>query len=325
MKRVLITGATGMLGANLARRLVADGNSVNVLARADSSRTRLMAIENDLTFLAGDMTDQASIVRTIDRAAPEVVYHLASTPFNPPISTAEDHFRVNALGTLYVLEALRKAAATTLVYTGTAAVYQAGAASTEDQPLKPATILGASKAAAATLLQTYAHLHGTRTVELRLFMPYGPWEHPRRLIPAAILSALDNKDLAMSQGTQQRDLVFVDDVVDALIRAGTSPLPPGSVINIGCGVGIPIRDIVQMIFALSGTRARPLLGALPTRPDEIMVMSANIEKARAALNWTPQASLEAGLRKTIAWIKANRPLLYNLGEPKHRQGRPCYS
>ena len=222
------------------------------------------------------------------------------------------HFRVNGLGTLHILEALKKSPAATLVYTGTGAVYEARAQSTEEEPLKPATILGASKAVATTLLQTYARLHGLHTVELRLFMPYGPWEHPRRLIPQTILAALDGKDLPMSQGEQQRDLVFVEDVADALIRAGTTPLPPGSVINIGSGIGRPIKDVVQMIFSLTGTRARPLLGALPTRKDEIMVMSANIRKASEELHWQPRTTLEQGLRKTISWIQANRPLLHEL-------------
>src|ERR1019366_6521072 len=220
MKRVLITGGTGMLGANLAHKLVADGFSVSILTRPDSKRTRLRLIENNLTFLCGDFTNQASINKAIERAAPEIVYHLASTPFNPPTSTPGEHFDVNVLGTLALLESLRKVPDATFVYTGTAAVYQAGMKSSEDQSMKPATVLGASKAAASILLQTYAQLYGLRTLELRLFMPYGPWEHPRRLVPQAILAALDNKDFPSSDGVQQRDLVYVEDVVDALIRAG---------------------------------------------------------------------------------------------------------
>jgi nucleoside-diphosphate-sugar epimerase len=318
VRRVLITGGTGMLGANLAHKLVADGLSVNVLARADSDRVRLRAIENDLTFVGGDLTNQASINKVIEQVAPDIVYHLASTPFNPPVATPEDHIRVNLLGTLTLLESLRRFSDVRLIYTGTAAVYQAGTQSSEDQPFRPATILGASKAAAAILLQTYARLYGTRTVELRLFMPYGPWEHPRRLVPQAILSALDDKDLPMSEGSQQRDLVFVDDVVGALIQAGNRNLAPGSVINIGSGVGTPIKDVVQLIFEITGTKARVLLGSLPTRPDEIMLMSANIQRAHTDLDWRPRTSLEQGLLKTIAWTRANRPILHELREVKPR-------
>jgi nucleoside-diphosphate-sugar epimerase len=312
MQRVLITGGTGMLGANLARQLVADGFHVSVFARPQSKHARLQAIEDALVFERGDLTDANTVRAAVDRARPDIVYHLASTAFNAQSTTAEDHFRVNVLGTLYLLEALKDSPDSVLVYTGTGAVYQARAQSGEQEPLQPATVLGASKAAAATLLQTYARLHGLHTVELRLFMPYGPWEHPRRLIPQTILAALDGRDLPMSQGEQQRDLVFVDDVVAALRRAGTARLAPGTVINIGSGVGVPIKDVVALVFALTGTKARPLLGALPTRKDEIMVMSADIRKARAELSWEPRTTLEQGLRKTINWVRANRGLLHEL-------------
>jgi nucleoside-diphosphate-sugar epimerase len=316
MTSVLITGGTGMLGANLAPRLVADGYRVHILARPDSDRIRLRAIADKVAFIPGNVTDPASLRKAVDQAAPQIVFHLASTPFNPPTATPVDHFNVNVLGTLHLLEAMRARPDATIVYTGTGAVYDAGSQSCEDEPLKPATLLGASKAAASTLLQTYARLHGTRTIELRLFMPYGPWEHPRRLIPQTILAALDGKDLPMSKGEQQRDLVYVDDVIDALVRASSIQLPPGTVLNIGSGIGMPIKEVVQSIFDIIGGKGRAMPGALPTRPDEIMVMSANIAKAAKCMNWRPQTSLEDGLRKTIAWVRAHRETLLNLGEGK---------
>ena len=240
--RVLLTGGTGMVGANLAHRLVADGFQVGILTRPGSPRHRLQAIEGSLDFFEVAITDADAVNRAVERAAPRIVYHLASTPFNPPTFSPEEHLRVIVLGTLNILEAVRQAPETVVVFTGSAAAYGSGSNLSEDQPLKPATILGACKAAAATLLQTYARMHGTRTVELRLFMPYGPWEHPGRLIPQAIRAALAGKDIPMSLGEQQRDLVYVEDVVDALMLAGTSPLAPGSVFNIASGSGTPIKE-----------------------------------------------------------------------------------
>jgi nucleoside-diphosphate-sugar epimerase len=203
------------------------------------------------------------------------------------------------------------------VFTGTAAVYGSGARSGEDQPMRPATLLGTSKAAASMLLQTYASLHRMPTVELRLFTPYGPWEHPRRLIPQAILAALGNRDFPMSQGAQERDFTYVDDVVDALLRAGAMPLQPGAVFNIGSGDGIPIREVVKTIFRMIGTTALPLVGALPTRNDEITVMSANVRSAREVLSWQPRTSLSAGLEQMVQWVKQNREYM-SQWESAHR-------
>ena len=309
MQRVLITGATGMIGANLTRKLVADGFRVCVLARPNTNRLRLRDIADSLQFIIGDLSDELSVCRAVDKAAPDIVYHLASTPFNPPTSTPQEHYQTNVLGTLALVEALRISPQTRLIYTGTAAVYDTNSKSRENDALRPSTILGASKAAATILIQACAKLYGMRAIELRLFMPYGPWEHPRRLVPQAILAALNGQDLPMTCGSQERDLVYVGDVVEALILAAKSTAPSGSVFNIGSGIGTPIKNVVNMVFRLAGATSRVRLGALPTRPDEIMHMSADIHKASQEPGWKPRTTLEQGLRQTIIWHQEHRAIV----------------
>jgi nucleoside-diphosphate-sugar epimerase len=110
----------------------------------------------------------------------------------------------------------------------------------------------------------------------------------------------------MTRGEQQRDLVYVDDVVEALMLAATRRIKPGSVFNVGSGQGVPIKDVVRRTLELMGNPVKPLLGALPMRPDEIMEMSADVSAAREQLGWQPQTSLVDGLRKTIAWWRLHR-------------------
>lgn len=314
-KRILVTGGTGMIGAALVSRLVADGHQVSVLVRAQSSRLRLRDVEARLRLIVGDLQDAPSVREAVACVDPEVVYHLASTPFNPPTTPADTHLRVICMGTVHLLEAVRARGAARVVATGSAAEYGSGSRLREDRPLAPATILGAAKAAASLFLQCYARRYQIQTVELRLFMPYGPWEHPRRLVPQTILSALAKEDVRLTEGRQQRDLVYLDDVVDALIRAGTRPVAPGSVFNIGSGVGTPVREVVERVLHLMGNPVRPLFGAIPTRADEIMEMSADITAARTTLGWAPRTSLAEGLRRTIAWVTGHRELLEQLADP----------
>lgn len=297
-----------MIGANLAHRLVGDGFHVCLLTRPGSNRIRLQSIEPYLQVLEADITDRAAVRTAVRQAEPEIVFHLASTSFNPPTSCAETHFQVNVLGTLHLAETLRDYPDARVVYTGSAAEYGSGSQLGEDHLLLPGTILGASKAATSILLQTYARLHQMNTVVLRLFTPYGPWEHARRLIPHTILSALDGRDVTMSQGDQKRDYLYIDDLVDALILAATQPVAPGSVFNIGSGVGMPIRKVVELTLSLMGNPVGLQVGALPTRSDEIMEMSGNITAAHTVLGWQPRTSLEEGLRKAIAWFSENREL-----------------
>ena len=301
-----------MIGANLVRRLVHDGNQVCALGRGTEDRVQLQCIREHLEKVQCDIRDSETVHRTVRRVAPDVVFHLASTPFNPPTTDSETHLMVNVLGTHNLLEALRDFSNTRIIFAGSTSTYGAGSQLREDQPLSPGTLFGASKACASILMQTYARLYGAQTVELRLFTPYGPWEHPRRLIPHTILSALAGRDVTLTAGEQERDFVYIDDVVDALVRATTSRIQPGSVLNIGSGVGTPVRAVAALVLKLMGDPVKLILGALPTRADEIMEMSADISAAREELGWVPRTPLRRGLQESIAWFTEHRELAMGL-------------
>ena len=311
-KRILLTGGTGFIGANLAHRLVSQGHYVAVVTREYSNRARLQQLAGKIHFLTADLLEAKGLQQAVSTVDPEVVYHLASTPFNPPTITAQTHMQMIALGTLNLLEALAGRSNVRVIYTGSGAEYGSGERIREDAPLRPATMLGAAKAAASILVQTYARLHQMETVVVRLFSPYGPWERPSRLIPHIILSALAGQDVRISSGEQHRDYLYIDDVVDALLMAAFKPVPPGSVFNISSGQGAPIRDVVQLILQLMESTVRVEVGALPTRPDEIWKYSGDNTAARRILQWQPRTSLENGLRKTIAWFTEHRELASNL-------------
>ncbi|MBI2870526.1 MAG: NAD(P)-dependent oxidoreductase [Candidatus Omnitrophica bacterium] len=301
-RRILITGGTGMVGSSLAVRLVQDGCRVWVLSRQETSRDRLKTIEEQIHFRAVDIRDALSLSAAIDEIRPEVVYHLASTPFNPPTVSGVTHMQVIAMGTVNILEALRDRPGIRIISTGSAAEYGSGARIREDQPLAPRTALGAAKAASTLLMQTYAALHRMETVVLRVFTPFGPWEKAERLVPHTILSALNGQDVSLSDGRQERDFFYIDDLVEALRLAAIKPVPPGSVINICSGRGIPVLELVELILRLMKKNVRAIPGALPTRPDEIWECSGDNSAAHRLLGWVPRTRLEEGLSKTIEWV-----------------------
>lgn len=311
-RRILLTGGTGMTGAALASRLAADGDRVTLLTRENSLRLRLQALEGHLQFIVGDIRDAAGVRAVVDIADPDVVYHLASTSFNPPNTAAATHFEVIALGTLNLLEALVGRSGVRVVATGSVFEYGNGSALREDQAVAPTTVVGAAKAAASLLLQTYARLHEMNTVVLRVFTPYGPWERPGRLIPFTILSALSRQDVRMTSGGQQRDYFYIDDLVEALCLAAEKPLAPGTTLNVCSGRGVAVREVVERILALMGSPVKAVAGALASRPDEVWECSGDNTAARTLLGWEPRTSLEDGLRKTIAWFTTYRDLAARL-------------
>lgn len=304
--RSFITGGAGFVGANLIRRLVSEGQDVHAFVRPTSRLGRWEGIRDRLHIHLGDVTDGRAVERALMEATPDLVYHLASTPFNPDTIPAAEHAAVNVLGSVHVFQAAQAADVARVVVAGTGAEYGAGHTLAEDSRLRPGTILGATKAAASLLAQSFGLARGLSTVVLRLFTPFGPWESPRRLVPQVIQAGLEGRDFPMSAGTQERDFVFVDDVVDALVEASRHPIRPGAVYNIGSGTPRTVREVVEKTLDLMGNPCRALVGKLPMRPDEILEMSADISAAKRDFNWCPKATLEGGLRRTIDWFQSNR-------------------
>ncbi|MDX1429227.1 MAG: GDP-mannose 4,6-dehydratase, partial [Rhodothermales bacterium] len=231
---------------------------------------------------------------------------------NPPTLTAETHFRVNSLGLQALLDALKEQPQTRVVSIGSAAVYGSGRRLTESSPLEPSNIYGASKAAGTIVGCAYAKVYGIGFVELRLFSAFGPWERARRLIPYSILCALAGTAIRLSDGAQQRDFLYVDDVVDALISAARTSLPPGTVLNVCSGVGRPVEEIVDTVLEVMGKSVPILKGERTTRSDEIWEMSGDSSAAEAVLGWTPKTDFREGLRKTAEWFESNRDIVEDL-------------
>jgi nucleoside-diphosphate-sugar epimerase len=304
-KRILVTGASGMIGAHLVRRLVKLGNKPFVLLRG-RNEIRLHEVMSQVTRIHGDMSEPESIEQAIHTVSPEIVYHLASTYFNPPTLPAHTHVAVNLVGTQAIFESLREKPDVKIIYAGSAAVYQQGSGIRETAPLLPASIYGASKAACTVFTQAYARRYGMSICELRFFTPFGPWEKPGRLIPYIILKILSEEEIEIGEGSQQRDFLYIDDAIDALLLAGTKSLAPGLVLNVCSGVGRSIRSVAETIIDIMGRPARLKVGARSTRPDEIWEISGDYTAARNMLGWSPRIDFQEGLRRTIAWCADNK-------------------
>ena len=280
---VLLTGATGFIGSHLLARLLDAGARVGVLVRpgreADMAGCRVCI---------ADLTDAAAVRRAVEDIRPEVVFHLAAAGVTDPFLPVETALRVNLWGTLNLLHALE----------GTARVV---VARTPGEPLA-LNVYSASKAAAWVFCRMYHRTRGWPIVGVMPFQVYGPGQPERSLIPAAIIAALQGRDFPIHPGEQVRDWVYVNDVVEGFLRAGLSSIGEGETFQLGTGRGHSVAQVVKMIFALVGGPGKPLVGALPYRPGEVMEQVADPSLAQEVLGWEPQVALEEGLRRTIAWF-----------------------
>jgi len=304
-KRVLVTGATGFIGSHMARRLVGEGAEVSVFMRASSDPCLLADVLDRVTIHEVDICDEDAVSAAMTQICPDVVFHLAAIGMSEPFVSPPVAVRVNVQGTLHLLEAARQCGVRRFIHSGTA--YEYGDTASGDTPnqevLDPVNTYAASKAAARAFVRLYARIYDLPTVNMRLFAVYGPGQPPKTLISSAACAALEDRDFPMTPGEQMRDFVFVGDVVEGYLRAAAAVGIEGVSIDMGAGRAFKIREVVTKLFEISGSRGKPLVGALPYRPSETMKQVADPRVARELLGWQATTLLEDGLRQTIDWYR----------------------
>jgi len=198
------------------------------------------------------------------------------------------------------------------IFTGSCSEYgfaaSDGIAISEDQPLRPTSTYGAAKAAAELYGQALAEQLQIPFVTLRLFNVFGPGERPHRLLPTILDSLMQDRTVALTGGEQQRDLLYVDDVAEALMAAAHSDnLQPGAAYNICSGIPLKIRQVGESAAELLN-KPKSLLewGKLPYRADEPMWVVGDPARFAQATAWRPKLNLTTGIERMIAALRERR-------------------
>jgi UDP-glucose 4-epimerase len=315
--RTMVTGGAGFIGSTLVDRLLAEGHTVDVVDDLSTGSLRNLAEArhahgHDLRIHQLDVRDP-SLVTLMERRRPEVVFHLAAqadvrVSVADPVLDAD----VNVLGTLRVLEGARRSECERVVFAASGGtlygeVDDGDLPVRETQPHRPLSPYGVSKKSAIDYLVCYRALHAVEFCALALANVYGPRQDPHGeagVVAIFAARAVAGQPLVVyGDGEQTRDFVYVDDVVDAFVRAASRG--GGLVLNIGTGHETSVNALASAVVDASG-RAVPVDHA-PARPGELRRSALDNGRAGIHLGWRPWTDLATGVAAVVASVEASEP------------------
>lgn len=297
----LITGAAGFLGSALANRLAAKGHSVRGMD--DLSTGDPEALSPAVLFTRADVNDRPRLWTLLQNI--DCVYHLAARVLVPEsVLYPREYNLVNVGGTVTLMEAMRDVGVKRVVFISSGAIY----GDQEEQPVKetatpnPRSPYAVSKLAAEYYVRTIGRLWKIETVCLRVFNAYGPGQHlppvHAPVIPNFLRQAAQNGTMVVNgDGSQTRDYVYIEDVVDAMESAATAPQANQQIINVGSGVETSVADLSSLAQRITG--GKPQTVRNPQNLGGPSRLCADLSLARSILGYTPQFTLEEGMRITF--------------------------
>jgi len=312
-QKVVVTGACGFIGSHLAEELTRRGALVRALALYDArgSRGWLDHIDperaSQIEIISGDIRDaeqMRSLIRTDD-----IVFHLAALIGIPYSYVApRSYVQTNIEGTLNILEAAKQASAKHCIIMSTSEVY--GSAQTvpidESHPLQGQSPYSATKIGAEKMTESYIKSFELPATIVRAFNTFGPRQSPRAVIPTILMQLLSGAtELQLGNLETTRDLNYVDDTVEGLIRLAQSSSAIGETVNIGTGVEISIEELAKTAMEITGQTARIIQKQDRIRPEasEVQRLCACNKRLASLIGWTPPARLHEGLQHTAEWMK----------------------
>ncbi len=306
--RVLITGATGFIGANLAHFFVNEKADVHILLRESSNTWRINSILSRLNKHYCDLTDREKTKRVISEIRPNIVLHLAMYGGYSFQNDSLKMINTNYIGTINLLDACIEEGLDCFINTGSSSEY-----GIKEKPMKeldllePIDIYGATKAAATLYCQVLAKKYNLPIFTLRLFSPYGYYEEPVRLIPYLIISMLKNEKIKLASPYAVRDFIFIEDVLDVFLQTinKKDQILPGAILNVGSGFDTKVIEVFETLKRIIGYQMNFYLEGIPRDSEQLHIWRADIEKIQKTLGWYPKYKLEDGLIKTIEWFREN--------------------
>jgi UDP-glucuronate 4-epimerase len=320
---VLVTGAAGFIGFHVARQLLAQGRCVVGLDSLSNyydpglklARLALLRSDSRFSFVHTDLADRMSIGALFATHRFAVVIHLAAQAgVRHSISHPHAYVDANLEGFVNVLEGCRHNDCRHLIYASSSSVYGANAKvpfSVDDRTDHPVSLYAATKKANEVIAYSYSHLYGLPVTGLRFFTVYGPWGRPDMAVFLFTKAILEGTPITLfNHGQMRRDFTYIDDVtrvvlrlIEVVPRSGEERTPPARIFNVGNHKPEDLMHVVAILEKeLNLTAAKNMV---PMQPGDVPETFADVDDLIREVGFRPQTSIEAGLRKFVAWYRSH--------------------
>lgn len=300
MRKALVTGAGGFIGANVVEMLTNRG------LECLGFDIRRGMLDRRFPLVGGDILDESHLSRVLDDI--EIIVHLAASSLRTSVKNPKRNVQINVDGTLSVLEAARKHGVRKVVYASASSVYGTPQYTPVDEghPKLPKTIYGVTKYAGEHLLRVYHELHGIDYFTFRFTNVYGPKQHPSTggLVPVVLTRMHEGKPaFVFGDGMQTRDFVFVGDIVHFVARAVEESDKANETINLGSGIQTAIIDVIKLCADVLGVE--PVIEYKQQESGERRGFQADVSRCRKIFGEAPDTHFHEGLRHTAEWLAAS--------------------
>jgi nucleoside-diphosphate-sugar epimerase len=302
--RILVTGATGFVGSRLLERLTEiGGHDLYSLQRYVTGRYVLGA-DHGVKVVFCDLRDQFAVKCALREVQPEVVFHLAAIS---PVSYSYDHpnevLEANMLGTVNLAEACLREVPhfKHFLFASTSETFGNGPVpKREETPQAPNSPYSVSKHAAEKYVLYMWDAYKFPVTALRPFNTYGRRDNTHFLVERMIVQMLRGDVVKLGDPTPERDLLYIDDHIDAYLACMAKPEASiGQVFNFCTGEKHTVSDLAEKLRDMTGFKGQILWDTIPRRPLDIQVLYGDASKAKSVLGWRVKVSLDEGLRRTI--------------------------
>ncbi len=311
--RILVTGGAGFIGSEFVRQAVQRECHMSMVDKLTyaADMSRLMDLKNKYSFYKTDICSRFGMERAFSKGKPEIVINFAAeTHVDRSIVDSGPFLETNIKGVKNLLDLSRKYGVKKIIHVSTDEVYGdiIDGSFYEDSPIKPNSPYAASKASADLLIKSYIRTYGVPAIILRPSNNYGPWQYPEKLIPLAILRALEDKPIPVyASGKNIREWLYVSDCIEAVFSV-IEHGQPGQVYNIGSAQEKMNIDVVKGILKILG-KSESLIEFVKDRPGHDLRYSLDSSKIKDDLGWSAKTRFEDGLRRTVDWFASNRKWL----------------